>query len=58
MLVMNYFKFSLYNGNENINPNNDLVKYQTPDKNLRKQKYNVIKVGEIYIGRWGLIQRV
>lgn len=27
---MNYFKFSLYNGNENINPNNDLVKYQTP----------------------------
>ena len=86
MLVMNYFEFSLYNGNENINPNNDLVKYQTPDKYwklndelslreleelkpdtiisfkgrhnkiLRKHKYNVIKVSEIYMDGWVLIQ--
>ena len=79
MLVMNYFKFSLHNSNENINPNNNLVKYQTPDnyrelnddlslreleelkpdtiisfqgrhnKILRKHKYNVIEVSEIYI---------
>ncbi len=76
----------MHNGNENINLNNDFVKYQTPDncwklndelslreleelrpdtiisfqgrhnKVLRKHKYNVIEVSEIYIDGWRLIQ--
>lgn len=31
MAVTNYYKFSLHNGNGDINPNNKLVNYQSPD---------------------------